>query len=128
VRHHHVVAVARHVEDLHLRAVRQEPLRQRETVHAGHHDVGHQEIDGLARPAHEAERFDGTIGDEDTVAPVGQDVMDERTNLLLVFHEQDGFRSGDLRVGCGNGGGRCAAAGPALHVGVSNAVCRDARA
>jgi len=88
-----IVRVARHVQDGHIRAKRYETLRQNGAVHLRHHHIREEEMDRPGMALDDPQRVCNLSSAQNDIPPVLEDPLNERTNLILVFDDQNGLAS-----------------------------------
>src|SRR6185369_4074994 len=93
VLHDRVLGVSRDVQHLHPRSHRADTLRQFTPAHARHDYVGDQKIDLGLEFFPEQHGLATVLRVEYGVAVAPQDGAVDRSNLLVVFHEQDRLRT-----------------------------------
>src|SRR5882762_500439 len=88
---HRVVCITGRVEYLHAGPLRGQPLGELAAAHAGHHDVGHEDIDPAAVAGGELQRGRPVGGLEHPVAACLEATAGQRAHRRRVLDQQDGL-------------------------------------
>ncbi len=98
-----VFGVAGKIKDLGARACWQKLLNEFVAAHAGHDDVGNDEVDGLGVSGGQGKSGVAVGGFENVVAARLERLANELANGLFVFNEENGFSSADGGERSGSG-------------------------
>ena len=77
------VGITRHVQHPHPGLSRPKALGQLYTAHAGHHQVGEQQVDGIVVPFADLERFHSITCDQNPVAVCCQNLLRQDPDVRL---------------------------------------------
>src|SRR5207249_454583 len=94
-----VAGVAAHEDDWQFRRKYAEAESEVASAHAGHDDVGNEEIDLLGMFLEAGDRFLGSCCDEDAVAPLDEDRLDQLAQELVVLDHEQGSTGAVSRAG-----------------------------
>ena len=99
--------IATHEDDFQAGVVGLELIGKLAATHLGHDDVGEQQIDVLAVPAHDLERLGTVVRNDHLIAMVSEDGDQQATNTLLVLGHENRSAAVRFRQGIGDAGSDC---------------------
>lgn len=132
------IEVARHADDLHRGRRGAETSRELDAGHAGHHEIGDDEVDRITGGLPELDRLERIGGFDHAVAAPPQRPRGHRADLRVVLDHEDGLVAGGRGASAGERGGddaiaawetnveRAALAQRRVHVDLSARALDDA--
>src|SRR5215471_6173648 len=87
------LSIAGHKQHLDSCLVGLDQIRQLGARHSRHDDIGEQQVDRAAAILSQFERTLGSLRHQNRVTETGQDSSRQLSNLLLIFHQEYGFRA-----------------------------------